>query len=220
MKARPLFAALLFLISAEARELRAQSPIGVIYGTVTGADGKPAREINLTSWPIGVPLGTRLPETRTDASGHYRFENIPWWGRFIVCADDADAGYSIFSTGLGPPGEEVTLSPQHPEAEFNFRLPPPAGFVDIHLTNRRTGALITGVEVKLMSIDQPDRVIFGAGSSSTRPILIAPDKDLLLHVTAEGFHEWRESAGLGKRIHLASGSHLNLEVQLEPREAQ
>jgi hypothetical protein len=67
-------------------------------------------------------------------------------------------------------------------------------------------------------MDHPDRPIFMGSSYSNRPILITPDKDLLLHVTSQGFHEWGDSAGAGKRIRLASGSHLGLEVQLEPLE--
>jgi hypothetical protein len=185
---------------------------------VTGTDGKPAKELNLTSFPLGVPLATRLPQTRTDLSGRYRFENIPWWGRYTVYADDVEAGYSIFSTGLAGPGLQVTLSPEHPEAEFNFRLPPPAGFLQIHLTNRRTGTVISGVEVTLMSMDQPDTPIFNGSSDSSRPNLIAPDRDWLLHVTSQGYHEWDDSVGMGKRIRLASRSHLSLDIQLEPLE--
>ena len=191
-----------------------QAVAGVIHGTVVGNDGTPASGIGLTAFT--GPLGGRLPSTRTDRSGNYRFERLSW-ASYAVYADDADAGYSDFSTGPGP-GPAVTLSPEHPEAEFNFRLPPPAGFLQIHLTNRETGRVIPGLEVTLMSMDQPDRPIFmGSFSYSNRPILITPDKDLLLHVTSQWFHEWRDSAGAGKRIRLASGSHLGLEVQLEPQ---
>jgi hypothetical protein len=218
MKVRPLFVGLLLLSSAAAQQPNGQYANGVIFGIVIGPDGKPAKGVNLTSWPVGVPLATRLPETQTDASGRYRFERIPWWGKFTVCADDVNAGYSIFITGPVEPAQEVTLSPEHPEAEFNFRLPPPAGFLQIRLTNRKTGAAISGVEVTLMSLDQPDRPIFSGSSDSSRSILIAPDKDLLLHVTSQGFHEWEDSAGIGKRIRLASGIHLNLDVELEPLE--
>jgi hypothetical protein len=191
-----------------------QAVAGVIHGTVVGNDGTPAGEISLTAFT--GPQGGRLPTTRTDRSGNYRFERLSW-ASYSVYADDAKAGYSIFSTGPGP-GPVVTLSPEHPEAEFNFRLPPPAGFLQIHLTNRKTGTVIPGLEVTLMSMDHPDRPIFVGNSDSNVPILIAPDKDLVLRATSQGFHEWGDSVGAGKRIRLASGSHLGLEVQLEPLE--
>ena len=194
-----------------------QTVAGVIHGTVVRNDGIPAGGIGLTAFT--GPLGGRLPFTRTDQSGNYQFERLSW-ASYAVYVDDEDAGYSIFSTGLtgqaNPP--EVTLSPEHPEARVDLRLPPPAGFLQIHLTNRKTGTVIPGLEVTLMSMDHPDRPIFMSSSYSNRPILITPDKDLLLHVTSQGFHEWGDSAGAGKRIRLASGSHLGLEVQLEPLE--
>ena len=195
-----------------------QAVSGSIHGTVIGNDGTPAGGIGLTAYPLGVPLGTRLPETRTDQSGNYRFARLDWWGRYSVRAEDADAGYSIFITGLtdraNPP--EVTLSPEHPEATLDLRLPPKAGFVRIHLTNKQTGATILGLEVRVMSSQTPPQQMFSTSQSSDSVVLIPSDKDLLLHVTSWGFHEWDESAGRGKQIRVAPGSHVELFVQLAP----
>lgn len=218
MKLTLAFIGLLFLSSGTAQPPNRQSAKGVIYGAVTGKDGNPAAEISLTASPLGVPIMGVLPRTRTDRNGHYRFESVPWWGRYTVYADDVHAGYSAFSTGpagrASPP--EVILSPEHPEAEFNFRLPPKAGFLEIHLTNRETGLIIPGVQVTIMSADNPQRSIYGESCGSRRFILIPPDRDLLLHVTSQGFQEWDESAEAGKPIRLTSGDHLSLDVHLEP----
>jgi hypothetical protein len=218
MKVTSAFIGFLFLSSAAAQQLDGQSAKGVIYGAVIGNDGNPATEIRLTAFPLGVPLAAALPHARTDRNGHYRFESIPWFGRYTVYADDVDAGYSAFSTGPGGPRQppEVTLSPEHPQAEFNFRLPPRAGFLEIHLTDRKTGVIIPGVKVTIMSADDPDRPIHGETCDSGRFILIPSDKDLLLHVTSQGFNEWDESAGAGKPIRLTSGERLSLDVRLEP----
>lgn len=51
---------------------------------------------------------------------------------------------------------------------------------------------------------------------STHVVLIPPDQELLLHVSADGFHEWQESLGRGKPIHVTSGERLKLNVQLAP----
>jgi hypothetical protein len=60
-------------------------------------------------------------------------------------------------------------------------------------TRTRPGSdAFTGTSVS--SMDHPDRPIFTGSSYSNVPILITPDKDLLLHVTSQGFHEWRDSA--------------------------
>ena len=195
-----------------------QALSGSIHGTVIGNDGTPAGGISLTASPLGVPLGTRLPTTRTDQSGNYRLERLGWWGRYTVYADDSDAGYSIFSTGTSgqanPP--EVTLSPEHPEATLDLRLPPKAGFVRFHLTNKQTGAAILGLQVTVMSSQTPPQQMFSTSCSSDSVVLIPSDKDLLLHVTSWGFHEWDESAGRGKHIRVVPGSHLELYVQLAP----
>jgi hypothetical protein len=67
-----------------------------------------------------------------------------------------------------------------------------------------------------MSSQTPPQQIFSASQSSESVVLIPSDKNLLLHVTSWGFHEWDESAGRGKRIRVAPGSHLELYVQLAP----
>src|SRR5215469_15259703 len=131
---------------------QAQSPNkGVIYGTVLAQDGTVAKGLTLNALPLGVPLGMALPWTKTSATGFYRFEQLPL-GRYTVFAEDEEAGYSSFSTGAGGAGRpEVELTAERTEAELNVHLPPPAGFLLFHLTNRATGAPISGVEVTVMS---------------------------------------------------------------------
>ena len=94
-------------------------------------------------------------------------------------------------------------------------LPPRAGFLQIHLTNRRTGAGIPAIRIVLTLAEKPE-MRFTSSAYSNAAILVPPDKDLLLHVVSDGFAEWEESLGAGKPINLASGSRLTLDVQLEP----
>ncbi len=210
----------LLCLAAVAAQNQAQSPYkGVIYGTVINQDGTPAKGLTLNAEPLGVMLAMPLPWTKTNDAGAYRFEHLPWWGRYTVFAEDKEAGYSMFSTGAGgaaghPP--EVELTAEHPEAEFTVHLPPPAGFVLFHLTNRSTAAPISGVEVTVMSGDVTPKTIFSGGFSSTEPLLVPSDKDLLLHVTSWGFQEWEESVGAGKHIRIAPGNCSSLDVQLQP----
>jgi hypothetical protein len=217
MKATPVFVGLFLVAAALAQQQPESVPNGVIYGTVIGQDGKPAKGIGLEAWPLGVGLAAKLPQTRTNDVGEYRFEKIPWWGKFRVSAEDNEAGYSIFSAGEGrtdPP--EVELTPEHPEAEMKVWLPPKAGFLQIHLTNRRTGATISGMQVTLAPMEKPEQQLFSTSCYSDRVVLIPPDKNLLLHVTSNGYREWDESAGRGKQLYLASGARITLDIQLEP----
>ena len=135
-----------------------QSPNkGVIYGTAINPDGTPAKGLMLNAHPLGVILAMPLPWAKTNDAGAYRFEHLPF-GRYTVFAEDKEAGYSMFSTGAGStPGHppEVELSVEHPEAEFTVHLPPKAGFVLFHLTNRATGAPIAGITLTVMSGASP-----------------------------------------------------------------
>jgi hypothetical protein len=67
-----------------------------------------------------------------------------------------------------------------------------------------------------MSMENPESPLFTMSCYSNHVILVPPDKNLLLHVTSDGFREWDESVGRGKPLHLSSGTRLTLAVQLEP----
>ena len=218
MKTNLVSVGLLLLAVAAAQQNDEPHPKGLIYGIAIVQDGQPAKQIGLTAEPLGVALGAKLPHTKTNDAGDYRFENIPWWGRYTVYADDEDAGYSSFSTG--PAGDstppEVEITPEHPEGELKVVLPPKAGFIQIHLTNRKTGAIITAMRVALMPEDKPASPVFTMSWYSTQVILIPPEKSLLLHISADGFREWNEIIGKGKLVRLASSARLKIDVQLEP----
>ena len=220
MRATCLLIALvgLVLLSVSGAQRESPTPKGTIFGTVIDHDDQPAKHLGLVAQPLGVALATMLPHTRTDDEGKYRFENVPWWGSFTVFAEDEDAGYSSFSTGLvgetHPPQVEISL--EHPEAELDLTLPPKAGFIRIHLTNRATGETISGMRIAVMPMEKPQSPIFTMSCLSDHVILVPPDKNLLLHISADGFHEWDETAGKGKPLNLRSGKQMVLDVQLEP----
>ena len=220
MKTALVFIGLLLLVAASAQQKDEPLPKGAIYGIAIGQDGLPAKRIGLTAEPLGVGLCAKLPHTWTNDAGEYRFENVPWWGRYTVYGDDENEGYSSFSTG--PAGDssppEVQITPEHPEAELRALLPPKAGFIQVHLTNQKTGAGISGMRVALMPTESPTSPMFTISCYSNKVILIPPDKNLLLHISSDGFREWNESIGKGKPIRLASGARLKIDVQLEPTE--
>jgi len=206
---------LLLAIPAMAQQ-RQSRPDGVIYGTVIGEDGQPAKGLGLTAHPLGVALGAVLPRTTTNQSGAYRFENLPWWGRYTVYADDEEAGYSLYSNDPARDVAEVEVRPEHREARINLRLPPKAGFLHLHVTNQVTGAAIPAMRLTVMSIDKPDSVLFTMSCSSTHVVLVPPDMNLLIHVTSDGFREWDESVVRGRPINVQSGTRISLDVQLLP----
>jgi hypothetical protein len=206
------------VLSAVAQQQH-RAPNGVIYGFVTTSAGEPAKSLRIRARPLGIGgTGGGVFETKTNKQGEYRFQKLPLWGKYRVYADDEATGYSGVSTGPtdGNRVPEVEITPEHPEAEFNFSLPRKAGFVQIHLTNRRTGAAISEMTVWVAAIETPDSGLFTLTGRSDYLILVPPDRNLLLHVTEEGFREWDESVGRGKPINVASESTLMLDVQLDP----
>lgn len=210
-----LFTSLVLLPGLLAQQPEAAPGKGVIYGTVLDQNGKPAKDIGLTADPFGMPLGAILPHTQTDVNGHYRLL-VRWWGRYTVYADDEAAGYSQSSTGpFDVKIRYVTVSAKRPTAEFDLVLPPKAGFLDIHLTNRRTGELITDLMVEVLWAGS-ERIVYGQRCDSRRLILVPPNKRLLLHVRSEGYQEWPKSRGKGMPVRVASGQRMTLKVALEP----
>ena len=217
MWTKPIFLVLLLLAAASAQERHKKPPKGVIYGIVIGQDGEPGKGLLLEAEPLGPAIITGLPHTKTNDAGEYRFDNL-LLGRYTVYAIDETAGYSAISTGPDrdsePPGVEIT--PERPKAEFNVSLPPKAGFVKIHLTNRRNGAAISGMVVAVMTMEKPNSSLFTMSCHSDRTILVPSDKNLLLHVKSDGFREWDESVATGKPVNVPSGGWLTLDIQLDP----
>ena len=216
MKKISLFVGLILVASAVALQDHEPHTNGVIYGTAIANDGQPARNVRLLAVQIGMGSGLPIPQTKTNDAGQYRFENLPWWGSYQVVADDQEAGYSNMGGPpfTGVPHVEITL--EHREEEFDLFLPPKYGFLKIQLTNRRTGKSIPSMHITVIAAENPKSPLFSTYWHSRYPVLLPPDKDLLLHITADGFHEWGESVGEGKLLLLASGTKRTIVAQLEP----
>jgi hypothetical protein len=188
--------------------------MGVIYGTVASKRGQPGKRILL--WAEPLDFGGQLPSTKSNSRGEYRFENLPW-GRYTVYAEDNDAGYLRSVEDEGQPS--IKISPEHPRAEFPVVLPARAGVLQIRLTNRKTGTEIPWMFVTVADPEQQRRRSPRAyACESSNLILVPPDTNLILHIEADGFREWEESALAGKLIFVSSGTRLTLNVQLDPVE--
>lgn len=220
MKRTHCYLFVLLLLSPAVSQLQQQVSNGTIFGVVVKPNGEPARNLRLTARPSFQAGGHSgdFPHARTNNVGEYRFQMLPLWGRYSIYADDEVAGYSRVSTGpLGADRpQEAEITPEHPEAELNLTVPPKAGFVQIHLTNRTTASPITSMTVWVLTMDEPKSPLFTMSCYSDQMVLVPPDKNLLLHIKSDGFREWDESVGAGKPLNVHSGSRLTLDVQLDP----
>lgn len=218
--------ALLFLVlqTVQARS-NVQSPEcnGVIHGAVFGSSGERVKGIKVQTSLLGVDGSFVLPRAKTDQEGEYRFQNIcP--GRYAVVADDEKAGYPDSSPQIneflyGFPITEVRLTAKNPQAELPVFLPPKPGFIQVHVINRETKAEVLKFSVKLKVPGQQRRAEISFEFDAEfkhREITVPPDKDFVCRVTADGFHEWSESAGPGALIRVPSGTRTTIEIELEP----
>jgi hypothetical protein len=212
-----LFGLVLFVSHGIPQEGHYPGAPGSIFGHVVDQNNQPAKGIVLEAQPLGVVLAAILPRSKTDENGYFRM-GVPWWGRYTVYAEDLNAGYSSFTTPPADPVHlaEVTISPDHPQAEFNFQLPPKAGFLYFHLRDAKTGDPISGIEVTVALEGPPAKPVYSEGTSADKPFLVPSNKDVVIHVTSWGYKEWDKSVGGGKAVRLAPGTELTLDVALEP----
>lgn len=219
------FVVVLFLATITIGPRSAQSgPCkGVIHGVVIGQDGQPAAGMGLDAYPVGRDLAFVIPHTSTSPAGEYRFDTLcP--GRYEVLANDPAAGYPDTSPQwyefiYGPRHvQEVKLTSKQPEAELRVELPPKPGRLQVHLSNRETKADIPTFKIKWAPIGKRKNAwieIQGDLSDRTDDVVVPPEMDFLMHVTADGFHEWEESTGRGKVVRIPSGTRLTLDVELK-----
>ena len=202
-----------------------QSPecSGVIRGKVLDPAGLPVTGITVVAWPLGVDLGAILPQMTTDETGAFRVEHVcP--GRYAVVVEDKKAGYphsspEMFAFLYGHRAPEGKLTPKRSTLDLLLYFPPKPGLMTVSVRNSEAGGNPLKFSVKI-TVPHQRRVRevsyeFKADVAN-REIPIPPDKDVILHVTAEGFQEWRESAGHGKVARVPSGTQVAVEVPLVP----
>jgi len=171
---------------------------GTIYGVVIDPDGQPAKGVRLSA-VMQCPSACSFwsSETVTSQGGEYHFRPLPVGRKYSVFSRKAQMEYPQFSP---PPTSIVELTVDHPNAEVRVDLPPKVGILMIHLTERTTGALIPLALVKMRFADAPDSRWSDVWADSSNclffpdcAIPVPPDKQLLVHVSSTGFHEWEES---------------------------
>jgi len=196
---------------------------GVIRGAVFDRSGQRATGITVVGWPLGVDLGAMLPRVMTDQAGDYRFEHV-CRGRYTVIVEDKKAGYPYASPLMneflyGVRAAVVKVTAKHPQVELRVNMPPKPGLMQIHVSDGEKKTAVLQFTVKL-SVPRQRRTHFLAiefkQDVRNDEIQVPPDKNVICHVTAEGFREWRESAGTGKTMLVPSGTHVALEVSLDP----
>jgi hypothetical protein len=198
---------------------------GVVHGVVLQENGEPVANFTATLEMLGVSLSYLLPQMKTNERGEFRFEHLcP--GRFAVVVENAAAGYPPTSAAwyrilYGAPIPEVRITKSKPDAHLIVTLPPKPAQLDVNLVNSKTKEKLSLIELSFTV--NPSRTVetscdtAKSGTCTGPPyFLFPPDQNVILHVTSTGFHEWKESVGRGKLVHVGYGELLTLNIELDP----
>jgi hypothetical protein len=197
---------------------------GVIHGVVLGQDGKPASDLDVTLDPLGIGLSYLLPHMKTNQRGEYRFEQL-CDGRYSVFVSDTDAGYHFSSSYInqflyGSRIPEVKIDGAHLDEELAVNVPSkkPAQ-LQVRVTNGKTKTKIEEAEIHLV-VNRNRWLSYNCHKFSPcdgKPfLLLPPDQDVLVRVTANGFHEWKNGGTRGKIVHALPGELVIIDVALDP----
>jgi hypothetical protein len=186
---------------------------GLINGIAIDRDGQPVKGIALTAWNT-APRELQGPEPNalTNQHGEYRFEHLPL-GTYVVCADDQRAGYALYTCARQNPAATVTLTVEKPEGEVRVDLPQQDGFLEIHVINQESGGPVPALRVEA-EWENELRLKIKATWHENHVVLLPPDTEVMMHVSAPGFRAWEDDAGTGKLIYLRPGAKVKLDVQL------
>jgi hypothetical protein len=197
---------------------------GVVHGVVLGENGEPVNGLNVALDPLGVGLGYVLPHMKTNQRGEYRFEQL-CDGRYSVFVSDRDAGYPYSSSYMnqflyGSRIPEVKIDGNHLDGELTVNVPSkkPAQ-LQVHVANGKTRTKIEEAEIHL-EVNRNRWLSYNCHKFSPcdgKPfLLLPPDQDVLMRVTANGFHEWKNGGTRGKIVHALSGELVTIDVALDP----
>jgi hypothetical protein len=198
---------------------------GVVHGVVLHENGEPAANFTAILDMPGASLSYLLPQVKTNDRGEFRFEHL-CRGRFAVEVENVEAGYPLVPAAwyrilYGKPILEVRITKSKSDAELIVTLPAKPAQLQVNLLNSRTKEKVPLIELSFTV--NPTRTVetycdtAQSGSCEGPPyFLFPPDQNVFLHVTSKGFHEWKESVGKGKLIHVGYGELLTLNIELDP----
>ena len=214
----------LLTVRLSALEIEGPNCNGTIHGVVVDGAGQRGPGIKVEAEPLGVDLSYVLPSVRTDGRGEYHFQNL-CAGKWTVVAIDEKTAFPGATAHLNAwlydsPVPTVKLTARRLHAELRVSIPPKPAFMVTHITDRETKQEVLRFTIKIRAPGQhrgPREVSFSCDPMfKDSELPIPPDKDVIVHVGADGFHEWRQSAGHGKALHVRSGTRATFEAELEP----
>ena len=195
---------------------------GLICGTVFDENGQPAKHILMAAVYLGPHSGL-YPASRSDDSGRYCLVNVPY-GDNAPAADDPAYGYansqaSLYARAIDNkvPVNVAHLSAEHPQATIEVHIPYKAAFLTVHLTDAITGKPQLALFYELSAQADPQGRYIKGSQSAKDQLLVPPNENVLLKVSAPGYREWPYDNSPGYVLNLLPGEHKTIDVTLQPK---
>lgn len=224
---RPVLLTLLLFASLPAFPQTANSsqPEGTISGTVLNEDGQSFKGVQVCTYMMGAPSGSREARggclATTDDAGQFRIDHVAM-GTFGVEAIKPDQGYIAFAgTSVK---QFVTLTSSQSSATVVLKLGPKAGVLLPSAKDKFTGEPVTDFQVSWMIVDSDEATSISGGETigqETRRTLVPPEKYLVLTISARGYKKWvyhdPSDPSRPAFIRFQPGEEKELLVELEPQ---
>jgi hypothetical protein len=180
------------LVLSSTFSIHALEPGGVLNVKVIDKEGNPVQAAMVKLDPAHRGVSYVSPTCKTDATGTCTRYKLPF-GSYLVEAMKPSDGYPDLSFEFYSHETkriQVALSRVKPQASVVFRLGAPMAKLKLSIIDDGTGALVDNPTITLRAGNNPhDWVSIGKTPDSI--VLVPPDKDVKLEITADGYQPWQ-----------------------------
>lgn len=198
-------------------------PEGVI--TVNVADEKGSPLVDATVWMLSMDGGMRLspvPVCLTDATGACSRAHLPV-GRYLITAMKEAEGYPNGEFPLFNRNRAHVIAVVQADklnVHVSYMTGPKAATILVNVVDSVTGAQIESPTVLLRSPIDPNISVSTSRDPKSR-VLVPPDEDVLVEVSAEGYKPWhmemQPGAAYPNTLRLRSEETREFTIRLQPK---
>ena len=192
---------------------------GIIRGIVLDAAGQPVEDARVKANFSGGFSGI-VPSARTDKSGHFVIERLPWGGWYVTASKEQD-GYAdesnAFYGGFSPTAVTVDLNAGMSEQTVTVLLGRKAGRIIGTIADAEDGKFVEPC-ARLQWKTVPSISWQGYGLLKSKfNLLIPADTDVTLMIWAWGYEPWVYKNEDGNdALRVQPSGQLKLQVRLTP----
>jgi hypothetical protein len=198
-------------------------PQGII--TVNVANEKGAPLIGATVWMVSLDGRAHLslvPSCITDSTGTCSCAHLPV-GRYLITGMKEEDGYPNGETPLFNRNRTHVVAEVLPDklnVHVSYKTGPKAAAILMNVVDAVTGVPIKNPTIVLRSPTDP-KIWMGASRDANSRVLIPPDQDVQVEVSADGYKPWhmekQPGATHADALHLHSEETREFTVRLQPQ---